>query len=257
MARQPAEGETTMTFFRPAALKTVLMTACLLLSASTNGLCRPARPPKGAAAGIPRQGGARAAARLTYNETLGRLFEDLGRARTADEMRAARAAARRGFLKAASQDASYPLPLYNLGVLAEADEDWDAAIRYFEQFRRLDTGSEFSLKAQRKIEYLGRVRDADATPEGRRRRLYEQALSEANTLANLGLVKEAVAVAGRAARLDDTRWEAYALIGNALSGRMLFADAAGFFRKAAERAPRDTKPGLLSALKLCETRAKR
>lgn len=241
------------THFQTAAIRPALLAACLLLAQSPV-LSRPANPARGAAAAPLRQGGERAAARLTYNDTLGRLFEDLGRAHTADELRAARSAARRGFLKAVTQDAAYPLPYYNLGVLAEADEDWGEAIRYFEQFTRLDGGSELSRKARRKLESLRRLRDADATPEGRRRRLYDEALAEANALANLGLLKEAVGAAGRAAQLDDTRWEAYALIGNALAVRGMFGDAAGFFRKAADRAPQDVKPGLLRALKLCETR---
>jgi len=194
----------------------------------------------------------RGRARATYNDTLKRLFDDLARARTAEEMRGARSRGRNGFLMAVSQEPTYPRPYYNLGVLAEADEEWDAARRYFEQFRQLDGGSELSLKAQRKVEYLRTLRETDRTPDGRRRRQYEQALAQANALVNLGLLKEANTTAGRAAQLDGTRWEAYALIGNTLASQQLCADAVGFFQKAVVRAPNGVKPGLFKALRVCE-----
>ena len=195
----------------------------------------------------------RVTARATYNDSLKRLFEDLARAKTPDELRAARSRGRKGFSRAVGQDPSYPLPYYNLAVLAEADEDWGTARTYFEQFRKLDGESELSMKAQRRLEYLTRMLETDGRAEGRRSRQYDQALEQVNALVNLGLLPEATATAELAARLDDTRWEAYALIGSALARHRRCADAIGLLQKAVKRAPNDVKPALSKTLGICET----
>jgi tetratricopeptide (TPR) repeat protein len=207
---------------------------------------------------IPREATAeRETARAIYNETLKRFFEELERAKTSDELRVARNNARLGFTKAVEQDKSYPLPYYNLGVLSEAEEDWDGAIRYFEQFRRLDSESDLSLRALQKLDTLSRLRTLASTPAAAKKRRYDQALLEANALLNLGLIKEAVSTAARAELLDDRRWEAYALIAKALADRQLFAEAIPLFQKAIGRAPDNVRARLINAEKVCEKKMTR
>jgi tetratricopeptide (TPR) repeat protein len=240
------------TSIHTAVARVALLQTCILLSMPQVGRTQTLAAPGPMTIRSAQQGSSRAVARTTYNDTLKRLFGDLEQARTPGEMRAARNRARQGFAKSVDQDRSYSLPYYNLGVLAEADEDWETAIRYFEQFIALDHASELSAKAQRKLSSLRPLREMDSTPAGRRKRQYEQALSEANTLISLGLMKEAISTEARAARVDDTRWETYALVASALADRQLFADAIVFLQKAIARAPGEVQKRLSVALKLCE-----
>lgn len=101
----------------------------------------------------------RAKARATFQVGLGRLARD----KDAD-------GARTEFLQAIEQDATYAEPRFNLGILAAGEEKWDEAIRWLEEFRRLDEVSELSVKAQMEIDRLQRARELDKTPEGMKER---------------------------------------------------------------------------------------
>jgi tetratricopeptide (TPR) repeat protein len=198
----------------------------------------------------------RPAAKRTYNDTLEKLFADLEKATTADQLRSARSQAREGFKRAVTQDPSYSLPYYNLGVLAEAEGDRFAAIEYFEKFAKLSDRADLSLKAKLKLDYL-RLSDASTSQAVRQKFDYDEALRKVNALINLGLLKEAISVAANAAEIDPTRWESYALIGAALLDRKQFRDAVGFLRQASLRAPADVRTRLSAAIKVCEADGKR
>jgi Flp pilus assembly protein TadD len=200
---------------------------------------------------------ARAGARSTYNETLYSFFDEVEKAGSAEALRTARVRARRGFLKAVSLDPSYALPYYNLGVLAEADEDWDSAIKYFEQFRKLDGTSDLSAKARQKLPSLEQARMADSTPEGKRKRQYEQLIIQGKALANLGLLKEVMSVAAEAIKIDGARWEAYALAGALLTRQGLCAEARSLMTQASALAPGGVKHKLAALLRECVSPARK
>jgi tetratricopeptide (TPR) repeat protein len=195
---------------------------------------------------------ARAFAKHTYNDSLKKLFVDLEAAKTSEQLRLARTSAMQGFKRALDQDPSYCLPYYNLGVLAEAEDDWIAAIKYFEQFKKFSDKADLSLKTQKKLEYLRGLTTSDSSAAGRKKVAYDEALRKVNALINLGLLKEAISVAARAAEVDSTRWESYALIGAALVDRRLFRDALSFLQQASIRAPADVRSKLSRAIKECE-----
>ena len=195
----------------------------------------------------------RQAAKRTYNDTLKRLFAELEKATTPEQLRSARSQAREGFRRAIAQDHSYGLPYYNLGVLAEAEGDRSTAIEYFEKFTKLSDKPDLSLKAKQKLDHL-RLSGASTSQAVSD---YEQALRKANALISLGLLKEAISVAANAAQIDPTRWESYALIGAALLDRKQFGDALGFLRQANLRAPDAVRTKLSAAIKVCEANSKR
>lgn len=198
----------------------------------------------------------RQVAKRTYNETLKKLFDDLEKATTADQMRNARSQAREGFRRAVTQDPSYSLPYYNLGVLAEAEGDRSAAIEYFEKFTKLSDKPDLSLKAKQKLDHL-RLAGASMNEASRQKSDYDEALRKVNALVNLGLLKEAISVAASAAQIDPARWESYALIGAALLDRKQFSDALDFLRQANLRAPAHVQAKLSAAIKVCEANSKR
>ena len=198
----------------------------------------------------------RPAAKRTYNDTLKKLFADLEKATTAEQLRSARNQAREGFRRAVTQDPSYSLPYFNLGVLAEAEGDRLAAIEYFEKFTKLSDKPDLSLKAKQKLDYL-RLSAAPTSQAVRQKSDYDGALRKVNALINLGLLKEAISVAANAAQIDPARWESYALIGAALLDRKQFGDAVGFLRQASLRAPADVQAKLSAAIKVCEANGKR
>src|SRR5688572_18770324 len=48
------------------------------------------------------------------------------------------------FSKAAEIDPTYPAPLFNLGVIAQAKEDWDGAIKWYTKFLSLDSKTKWA-----------------------------------------------------------------------------------------------------------------
>ena len=186
--------------------------------------------------------------RLVYNNTLKKLLDDLKSAHTTSELSEARRQARKGFQESIKQDESYPRPYFNLAVLDEAEENWDEAIRLLEQFRQLDASSELSTRAKQKLEYLKRVRTHDLQPGGKTKRRYDESVLQAGVLLNLGLFKEAVAEAARAATIDDSRWEAYALTASALAQQTFYDEAIPVLERAIARAPQSEREKLRAGL---------
>jgi tetratricopeptide (TPR) repeat protein len=159
-----------------------------------------------------------------------------------------RAKAREGYLQAIKLYPGYPQPRYNLAVFAEADENWDEAVRWFTEFLRFDAKSPYADKARTEIARLNRIRIQDSTPEGKKKRQYEEAIFKARGLANMGLAKEAVAEAAQAVKIDRARWEAYAVTANVLSSQELYVEAATFLQQAIDRAPANKTASLQRVL---------
>jgi tetratricopeptide (TPR) repeat protein len=159
------------------------------------------------------------------------------------------AKARSGFLAAGAQDPSYAMPFYELGLLAETQDDWSAATQWFTKFRQLDADSENSRLAAHELERLERIAELEKTPEGRKNRLYDEAIMHGEVLLQFGFPKEAVAEAARAARIDGSRWEPYVLGAQALSCNRRFIEAEAYLKEALARVPDEgSQPAGLSGL---------
>lgn len=162
--------------------------------------------------------------------------------------------ARDALVRAAGEDPSYAEPPYNLAILAEAEENWAEAIRYYEQVEALATPQDPLRKTA--AEKLGLVRQLEAdsqTPEGKLDVQYTLSVDRARQFLAAQQPAEAVAEAERAITLLPNRYEAYCVA--ALAERELgaFESAIGRLRHAKEVAPAEMIPKLDSSLQELET----
>jgi len=160
-------------------------------------------------------------------------------------------AAKGGFEKAISLDPSYALPRFHLALLAEAEGDWDASIRWFSQFLTLTKDQKLASKARTEMAIIGRLRQMDATPEGKKRREYDESINHAIVLLRSGFPKESVAEAANATKIDSARWESYAVAADALLKQKAYGPAIPFLQQAIDRAPSGKQQELKTALKEC------
>ena len=160
--------------------------------------------------------------------------------------------ARAGFLAAIQADPAYAAPRYNLAMLAESDEHWDEAIKWLQEFRKLDAVSHTAVRAELEIERINVIRDLDKTPEGKVKRRYDDDITLAKRLLSIGMPKDAVREASAAARMDAGRWEAYALSGAALAAQSDYEGAAAMLQKGLDRAAPEKRPGLQAVLDQCK-----
>lgn len=165
-------------------------------------------------------------ARVQFEKTLTAFVQDKNRK-----------TARAGFLKAIVLDPSFAPPYFNLGVVCEADEDWAAAEKWFQAFAKLDPKSSYAAKAMAEIAQIASIRSLTATPEGKKKFHYDEAIRRARLFLNAKLPKEAVAEASQAVQIDSTRWEAYAVAADALAQDGQGEQARHYLAMAVARAP--------------------
>lgn len=138
---------------------------------------------------------------------------------------------------AVSADSNYALPQFYLGVLDEADENWPAAQKHFQEFLSLEGSSDLSASARRELAKLPTLIREDSTPSGKLDRRYRQDLGYANLLEKQGFAKEALLETAGAAKLAPSRWEAYAVASSILLGQHQFSQAQHFLDLAKQHAP--------------------
>ena len=148
-----------------------------------------------------------------------------------------KANARAGLQQVIAIDPSFAPAYFDLGMLTFSEEKWGEAVRWFKEFRRLDGASDKSILAQLKIEECQRAEEMDRTHEGRTKRRYDSQVERAEALLKAGMENEGVVEAGNATKIDDTRWEAYALAAAALTRQQNYDLAMEFVQKAIDRAP--------------------
>lgn len=179
-------------------------------------------------------------AKLTFRQTLNQLAKDKDRAK-----------ASKGFLAAIKEDNTYALPRYNLGVMAEADERWDDAIKWFEEFLKLSDDAKYIRSAKLELEKIKRIKELDKTPAGKSKRQYDELIAVANLQHKLGLAKESISTAAKAAEMSPDRWEAYVVVANALMEQKQWTQAVKFIQMAMKSAPKKVKETLKKALDEC------
>ncbi len=153
--------------------------------------------------------------------------------------------AREGFVRVLQIDPTYPHPRFNLGVLAEAENNRKDAIKWFTEYLKFDQTSRYAIAARSKIARLQLAAD----PIAARRQQYDDYWIRARRLINAGLLREAVAEFAQAVKLDDRRWEAYALTSVVLTQEGLIAEAKQFEDNARQRTPPARKQALEAVLR--------
>lgn len=158
----------------------------------------------------------RDAARHRFQATLGEL-------QTSRNMKAAL----QGFADAFSIDRSYAAAVFNLAVVAAVAGKWEDALAALQEAARMDPAG-LGKTAAPQIERLRLICSLEATPDGRRRRRYDEALYP--LLASLPKLQpdDAMAALAEVGQIDSKRWEAPALIA-ALNGNGRTYDVAARF----------------------------
>lgn len=145
--------------------------------------------------------------------------------------------ARRGFLRVTELDPTRASAWFNLGVLAESDQQWGDAARYFSEYLRQAPGGPDAMRAKSQLKLLDKAVAGLIEPADLRRDEYNAMIQRARAFMAVGLFREAIAEAGRAQESDPTKWESYAVVSLCMA-RQNKRDAALRFRtQALDRAP--------------------
>lgn len=156
--------------------------------------------------------------------------------------------AKEAFRKCAEQDPSYAEPRYNLARLEEADENWDEALRWYNECQRAAPNSTLSRDAGVHIRQLEAIQQRAQTPEGARALKYETLVERVRSAIAAEQFAQAEVLAEQAAKIDDSRHEAYSLAAAVCSRNRDYDKALGHLRIAISKCPADKKPSLQLAL---------
>ena len=127
-----------------------------------------------------------------------------------------RAKAREGFAASAAADAQFAPARQNLALLAEAAHDWEAALRWqAELAQSADTA--VAARAQVESERLKGLQLEWQTEAGQKKILGNQATAQARALIVAGKYAEAAGLARTALRLEANRFDAHAILADALA----------------------------------------
>ena len=158
----------------------------------------------------------------------------------------------RGFGQAFVEDRTYAAAAFNLGILAAIAEKWDDALGALEEAARLDPAGLAPIAAPQ-IERLRLLATLERTPDGRRKRSYDEALLQ--VLEKLPKMPPADAMTALAdvGRIDPKRWEAPALLAGLNGDGHGYEVAAKFLQIAIENAPTPAiRASLEAALRAAE-----
>lgn len=131
---------------------------------------------------------------------------------------------------------NFAAPKYNLGLLAEAEEDWDAAIKWYSTFLKESPQSRYAVRARVKLERLKGLLEQDSTPEGKAQRRFLEAVQSAGDHLSNGRPGDALAYAEVAMEAGPDRFEGYFIAATAFEMVGGFADARRLYEEAKSRA---------------------
>lgn len=120
-------------------------------------------------------------------------------------------AAIRGFAQAFLLDRTYSEAAFNLGVIAAIEQKWDDAAAALEEVSRLDPAG-LGARAKGTLERVRMLATLEKTPEGRRKRRYDEALHEILPILPSMTASDAIKSLALVGRIDPNRWEAPALL---------------------------------------------
>ena len=175
--------------------------------------------------------------------------EDNAQKRTAETMVALGAdhdfgKAKAGYAKALELDPDYAPARYGLGLMLEAEEDWNGARQAFQQVIDNPRSGSFSGAAKAELADIEKTTTALKTPEGRKRLEYDDLVAQARSFLRSRQIPEAAKEAIAAQKLDESRWEAYLVAGEAAQAAGLMPQAVHLYETAAKRAPSPYKEKL-------------
>jgi tetratricopeptide (TPR) repeat protein len=172
-----------------------------------------------------------------FRETLNRF------SRTHDKTEAAA-----GFHKSADLDPNYQAPRYNLGILAEAQEDWESAAKWFKSVIEIDAASEFGRKSTERLKNVQRSTQLFKSEEGRRQIAFEQSLARARALLAADRLVAANTEAEKAAQLQPDRYEPLTILADIADKNGRFDRAKEYLNKVKELAPYEKRTAIDKAL---------
>jgi tetratricopeptide (TPR) repeat protein len=153
--------------------------------------------------------------------------------------------ARKDYRRVLQLDGRFAPAWFNLGVLAEADYDWTEAKADFEQYLAVAPEGAYSTRAAKELSVIAeRSKQPSPTPAQQ----YDAAVHRARTLLAAKFYKESIAEAATAQSLDDSRWEAYAIVSICMARQHQTHEAAKFLRLALDRAPAEARTKVLDVL---------
>jgi hypothetical protein len=156
-----------------------------------------------------------------------------------------RVAARAAFLKAINLDARQAPARFNLAMMAEDEENWGEAIRYYSEYAGLVSADDLYLGvARRKIAALRKFAELDSTPEGKAERIYLQLVQRAQSKLTGGDQGAGLALAELATQRRADRFEGHLIKGVALMELERYADAQAALDRARSLAGGDSQAGI-------------
>jgi hypothetical protein len=138
----------------------------------------------------------------------------------------------RGFAQAYLLDRTYARAVFNLGVMAAVAEKWDDAAGALAEADRLDPNG-LGAAARPQLERVKLLATLEKSPEGRRKRRYDEALLALLPAMPRLSAGDALSALAQLGRIDPARWEAPAMLATLADRGAGYASAAKFLEIAA------------------------
>jgi tetratricopeptide (TPR) repeat protein len=153
--------------------------------------------------------------------------------------------ARKNYRGVLQLDGLYAPAWFNLGVLAEADYDWTEAKGDFKQYLTIAPEGAYSTRAARELNVIAeRSKQPVPTPAQQ----YDAAIHLARTFLAAKFYKESIAEAAVAQSIDDSRWEAYAVVSICMARQHKIHEAVKFQTLALDRTPVEARDQVFDVL---------
>lgn len=162
-------------------------------------------------------------------------------------------AAMRGFAQAFLLDRTYAAAAFNLGVVAAIEEKWEDAAAALAEASRLDPGG-LGVKAKGTLERAHLLANLERSPEGKRKRRYDEALYGILPLLPSMTAADAMKALALVGRIDPARWEAPALLAGLTGNGIDYDISAQFLAIAVKNA---TDPAIKARLENATVAAQR
>jgi tetratricopeptide (TPR) repeat protein len=156
--------------------------------------------------------------------------------------------AAKGFLHVVQIDPHFAAAWFNLGVIAESEKSWIQAENYFRKYLVHAPNGPDAHRAKDQLTLLPKYASGEITPEAAKSAQYDALIQRSRVFLAAGHFREAIAEAGRAQAIDDSRWEAYAVVSLCMARQNKTQEAVQFASLAIDHAPADKRDQVRTAL---------
>jgi tetratricopeptide (TPR) repeat protein len=153
-----------------------------------------------------------------------------------------------GFTQVILIDPKCAAAWFNLGVLAEQRQAWAEAQADFKKYLVIVPPGPDMARAARELQVLEPYVAGLAGPAQEKQAEYDASIARARIFLSKQLYREAISEAGHAQALDDSRWEAYAIVSLVMYKQHSDAECKKFADLALARTPPDKKDTVAKAL---------